>query len=87
MLKRCSTGKTKPICSDQRGAILVIMAACVLFFTLLFAGVVEFGRYLIAREQLQTAADAAALASVVADAAVERQVEIQVATDRGEYRY
>lgn len=50
---------------DQRGAVLIITAVVCLVFALLFMGVVEYGRWLLAKEQAQTSADAAALASSV----------------------
>lgn len=80
LLLRC-----KPMIADTRGAILVVMTVVVLVLTLLFAGLVEYGRYLLAYEELQTATDAAAL--VAAGSSAERQVKIEVTTDRGEYRY
>ena len=49
---------------------------------LMFAGLVEVGRVMLVREQLQTASDAAALASATASA--HRFVKINVVTDRGE---
>lgn len=58
------------------------MAAAVLMFTLLFAGLAEFGRVLIAREQARTAADAASLAASYSD--VMRWVNVDIKTDRGE---
>jgi len=50
---------------DERGSILIITAAACLIFTFLFMGIVEFGRWLLVKEQAQTAADAAALAGAV----------------------
>jgi hypothetical protein len=50
---------------NERGSILIITAAACLIFTFLFMGIAEFGRWLLAKEQAQTSADAAALASSV----------------------
>lgn len=77
-----ATKTLRRVTSDQRGAILVIMTAAVLLFTLLFAGLAEYGRVLIVREQLQTAADAASLGASISG--VHRWVRITVTTDRGE---
>lgn len=76
---RFSAGKTL---KDESGAVLVIMAVFVVIMTLLFAGLAEFGRYLILKEQLQTAGDAAALAGMISGG--RRYVEIEVTTDPGE---
>jgi len=67
---------------DDRGSILIILAVVVLVLVLLFAGLMEYGRYLILREQTQTATDAAALAAAISG--VERWVKISVYTDRGD---
>lgn len=76
---RSSAGK---ILKDESGAILVIMAVFVVIMTLLFAGIAEFGRYLILKEQLQTAGDAAALAGMISGG--RRYVKIEVTTDPGQ---
>lgn len=68
---------------NERGSILIITAALVLLLTLLFAGLCEFGRFLIAREQTQTAADAAALAA--AGSGEQKHVQIVVHTTEREY--
>jgi hypothetical protein len=57
------------------------MAVLVIVLTLLFAGLVEFGRFLILKEQTQTASDAAALAASYSG--VKKWVNIDVITDRG----
>lgn len=71
--------------TDERGAMLVLMAVVVVVMSILFAATAEFGRYLIAREQAQTAADAASLASALSG--VKRWVRVDVTTDRGEEEY
>jgi|GEM_PF-3071924 len=58
------------------------MAAICVALSLLFAGICEFGRFLLLREQAQTAADAAALAGAVSG--VKRWVNITVFSDRGD---
>lgn len=68
--------------SNESGAVLVVMAAVCVALSLLFAGICEFGRFLLMREQTQTAADAAALAGAVSG--VKRWVNITVFTDRGD---
>ncbi len=72
----------KIMVSNQRGNILIIFASVMIVILLLLAGMVDFGRYLIVREKLQTAADAAALASSTSE--VKRMVNIDVITDRGD---
>ncbi|WP_081328475.1 pilus assembly protein TadG-related protein [Neomoorella thermoacetica] len=80
---RLSAGGISRRCtSDESGAIFILTAAVVVMLTLLFAGVAEFGRALIIREQTQTASDAAALAA--ATSGVHRWVKIDVVTDRGQ---
>lgn len=75
-------GGTKiEILKSQSGNILVIMTVLVLLLALVFAGLVEFGRIMLVREQLQTAADAASLAG--AGSGVHRYVKINVVTKRG----
>ena len=81
MLKRFIHGGMK-ICSNQEGNILILSIFLTLAITILFAGMVEFGRVMIVREQLQTAADAAALAA--AGSGTHRQVTISVTTDLGQ---
>lgn len=78
MRVRFFVGKTL---KDESGAILVIMAFFVVIMTLLFAGLAEFGRYLVLKEQLQTAGDAAALAGIIAGG--KRHVKIEVTSDPG----
>lgn len=73
-------GGTK-ILKNQDGNILILAVFMILFICVLFAGLVEFGRVMIVREQLQTATDAAALAA--AGSGTHRWVEINVITDRG----
>lgn len=78
-----SAGRTsRLVTSDERGAVLALTAVAAFVLVLLFAGLAEFGRWLILREQLQTAADAAALAASYSGA--ERWVNIDVKTERGE---
>ena len=83
MLKRFIHGGMK-ICSNQEGNILILSIFLTLAITIIFAGMVEFGRVMIVREQLQTAADAAALAA--AGSGTHRQVTISVTTDLGQFQ-
>lgn len=76
-------GGTK-ILKNQDGNILIMAVFLILFICVLFAGLVEFGRVMIVREQLQTAADAAALAA--AGSGTHRYVTINVITDLGPER-
>jgi hypothetical protein len=71
------------ILKNEQGTILVITTALIILLCILFAGIVEFGRYLVVREQAQTATDAAALAA--STSGIHRFVEIDVVTDRGLY--
>lgn len=82
MPKQFTLGGTK-ILSDQRGNILILGVFLILIISILFAGLVEFGRIMIVREQLQTAADSAALAG--AGSGTHRYVKINVITNRGQY--
>lgn len=66
---------------NQRGAILVLTAVVSVILALLFVGIAELGRFMILREQAQTAADAAALAASLSG--VEKMVKVRVYTDRG----
>ncbi len=81
---RLLAGETWQQVTNERGTLLPIMAVFVIVLTLLFAGLVEFGRFLILKEQTQTASDAAALAASYSG--VKRWVNIDVKTDRGETR-
>ncbi|MGQ9498554.1 MAG: TadE/TadG family type IV pilus assembly protein [Desulfotomaculales bacterium] len=67
--------------SDERGAVMVLMAAVCFILTLLFMGTCEFGRWLIVKEQAQTAADAAAHAAMLSGA--ERMVRLRIYTVPG----
>lgn len=80
MPERFIPGGTK-ILKSQDGNILIIGVFLILFICVLFAGMVEFGRVMIVREQLQTAADAAGLAA--AGSGTHRYVTINVITDLG----
>lgn len=73
--------KIKDTLTSQRGNILILSIFILMGITVLFAGMTEVGRVMIAREQLQTAADAASLAA--AGSGTHRQVTIKVITDRG----
>lgn len=75
-------GKMRQRLTNERGTILLVMAVLVLILTIFFAGLAEFGRFLILREQTQTASDAAALAASYSG--VKKWVNIDVVTDRGE---
>jgi len=57
----------------------------VFLLCILWAGTVEYGRWLIAKEQAQTAVDAASLAA--ATSGVQRWVRIDIVTDRGEEEF
>ena len=81
MLKQSMGGTTNRLLTDDRGTILVMTAFLVIVLALLFAGIVEFGRFLILKEKTQTASDAAAVAS--SSSAIEKWVKINVKTDRG----
>lgn len=83
MQKPFIPGGTK-ILKDQRGNILILGVFLILVISMLFAGMVEFGRVMMVREQLQTAADSAALAG--AGSGTHRYVKINVVTDRGLYQ-
>lgn len=82
MLKQSTPGGMK-ILKDQSGNILILGVFLILVISLLFAGLVEFGRIMLVREELQTAADSAALAG--AGSGTHRYVKINVVTDRGQY--
>ena len=82
MLEQFIRGVTKTnILRNERGNILILSVFLILFIMILVAGMAEFGRVMIVREQLQTAADAASLSA--AASGTHRQVEIKVITDRG----
>jgi len=66
------------VLGNDRGSILIITAFLVMILTLLLAGMVEVSRVMITRERLQTAADAASLAS--AGSEVKRWVQLTVTT-------
>lgn len=72
----------KKLFKDEKGAIFYLNIVVIMLLMLVFAGLVEVGRVMLVREQLQTASDAAALASATASA--HRFVKINVVTDRGE---
>lgn len=72
----------KKLFKDEKGAIFYLNIVVIMLLMLMFAGLVEVGRVMLVREQLQTASDAAALASATASA--HRFVKINVVTDRGE---
>lgn len=81
MQKQFTRGGMK-ILKNENGNILILSIFLILVITLLFAGMVEFGRAMIVKEQLQTAADSAALAA--AGSGTHRQVKINVITDKGD---
>lgn len=80
MQQQYTRGKIK--LKNEDGTVLVIAVFLVMLFSILFAGMAQLGVYLIARDQLQTATDAAALAG--AGSGTHRHVKINVVTDRGE---
>jgi len=67
---------------NERGTVLVMTVFMVILFMILTMGLVEFGRMMIYREKLQTAADAASLAGATTE--VHRWVQLKVTTDRGQ---
>ncbi|MCL6558069.1 MAG: hypothetical protein K6U74_04555 [Firmicutes bacterium] len=75
--------KIKNYLNNEQGNILVLTAAVVFTLCLLWAGTVEYGRWLITKEQTQTAVDADSLASSLSG--VHRWVKIDVVTDRGDH--
>lgn len=79
MLERFIHGGTR--INNERGDIMILSLFLILAIVILFAGMTEVGRVMIAREQLQTAADAASLSA--AGSGTHRQVEIKVITNRG----
>ena len=81
MQKQFTPGGMK-LLKNQQGNILILGVFLILVISILFAGMVEFGRIMLVREQLQTAADSAALAG--AGSGTHRYVKINVVTDRGQ---
>ncbi|WP_273000620.1 pilus assembly protein TadG-related protein [Hydrogenibacillus schlegelii] len=79
MIRRINTS-----IENERGNLLLITAAVIVVLIIAFAGLTEFGRYLIMREQAQTAADAAALAA--ATSGTKTWVKIDVYTYCGASR-
>lgn len=75
--------KIQEIYNDDRGNYLVLSTVVFLVLIILTVGMVEFGRVILFRNQLQTAGDAAALAAAGADEDVTKWVRITVTTDRG----
>lgn len=73
--------KIRNLIHNERGDILILSIFIIMGVTVLFAGMTEVGRVMIAKEQLQTAADAASLSA--AASGTHRQVKIKVITDRG----
>ncbi|ACX51907.1 hypothetical protein Adeg_0762 [Ammonifex degensii KC4] len=80
LLSAGGTSLTAPL-RDERGAVLVLMSALCVVLALLFVGLSEFGRWLIAREQAQVAADAAAHAAVLSGG--ERMVKLRIYREPG----
>lgn len=68
---------------NEKGTVLVIMVAATLFLSILFAVMVEVGRFMIIKEEIQTATDAAALASAMSE--LESWVDITVITTDRSY--
>jgi len=66
---------------DERGSMLVLTAGFIFIGVLILAIVVDFGRFTVVKEKLQTAGDAASLAAAKS---VDRMVRIEI--DRGSYR-
>lgn len=87
MRKQSIPGGTKcvkGVFKNQQGNILLLGVFIMIVIAALFAGMVEVGRVMIVREQLQTAADSAALAG--AGSGTHRQVKINVTTDKGKFQ-
>lgn len=78
MKKRSSITRT---IADERGTVLILTVFLVILFMVLTVGVVEYGKYRIYNEKMQTAADAASVAAATSE--VHRWVRIEVFTDRG----
>ncbi|NLJ73018.1 MAG: hypothetical protein GX333_08415 [Syntrophomonadaceae bacterium] len=72
--------------SDERGNILVITSFLILGLFLMSLGLIEVGRFLIIREQVQTVGDAATLAGVGAKDSAQRWVKIDIHTEHGSFR-
>lgn len=81
MPRRPLVGEIWRPATNERGTLLPVMAVLVVALTALFAGLVEFGRFLLLKEQTQTASDAAALAASYSG--VKRWVNIDVITNKG----
>ena len=78
MKKRSSITRT---IADERGTVLILTVFLVILFMVLTVGVVEYGKYRIYNEKMQTAADAASVAAATSE--VHRWVKIEVFSDRG----
>lgn len=72
--------------SDERGNILVLTSFLILGLFLMALGLIEVGRFLIIREQVQTVGDAATLAGVGAKDSAQRWVKIDIHTEHGSFR-
>lgn len=72
----------KSILSSQKGTILVLLVYIVVATLILSFGMIEVGKVMIAKEKLQTAADATSLAAA-GNKEAYREVEIIVHTTRG----
>lgn len=84
MQKRFSHAKS--LISDEKGNILLITSFVILGLFLMAVGLVEMGRFLIVREQVQTINDAAVLAGATLKDSAQKWVTIDVHTDHGSYR-
>ena len=74
--------RSKTTINNQKGTIIIITSLIILSLAFLLIIMVEFGRTMIVREQLQTAADSAALAA--ANSGTHRFVILEVTTDMGD---
>lgn len=75
--------KLKILHLNQKGNYFLLSTVIFLIMMVLTVGIVEFGRVMMVRNQLQTASDAAALAAAGSDENVTKWVRLVVTTDRG----
>lgn len=84
MQKRFSHAKS--LISDEKGNILLITSFVILGLFLMAVGLVEMGRFLIVREQVQTINDAAVLAGATSKDSAQKWVTIDVHVQHGSYQ-
>jgi len=76
----------KSLISDEKGNILLITSFVILGLFLMAVGLVEMGRFLIVREQVQTINDAAVLAGATSKDSAQKWVTIDVHIQHGSYQ-